>query len=70
MKKGFCAGFAAGFTTSELFHKLIKEVKQSFKDMQIPKETETICRKALGSYTETAEIDPKENNIEDEFLKN
>lgn len=68
MKKGFCAGFAAGFTTSELFHKLIKEVKQSFKDMQISKGT--ICRKALGGYTETAEIDPKENNIEDEFLKN
>ena len=31
-KWGFSAGFVAGFTTSELFHKLAKVVKETLKD--------------------------------------
>ena len=69
MKKGFSAGFVAGFTTSELFHKLVKVTKESLKDMKIPVEN-TICKEKSGCYTETAQLDPVIEEPEvDEFLR-
>lgn len=69
-KKGFSAGFVAGFTTSELFHKLAKVVKETLKDMKISIEDNTICETKPGCYTETAQLDPVIEEPEtDEFLK-
>ena len=71
-KKGFSAGFVAGFTTSELVHKLVKEIKETLENLKIPVEENIIKQSESGvNYVETAQLDPTvEVTPEvDEFLR-